>query len=300
MLAMNTLFTGMGEALWDLFPHGKQIGGAPANFAFHANRLGFDAVAVSAVGNDAAGDEIIETFDRKQLKHLLARVDFPTGTVEVELDAQGIPRYDIRRNAAWDNIPQSEALDRLAAHTQVFCFGTLAQRHTVSRATIRRFLEHMPDGEGRLKVFDANLRQRFYDRATVADSIKRCNILKVNDEELPVIASMLDIGDLPPEQICRKIRDRYGLHSLILTCGALCSHIFTPAEHSQLPTPEVAVADTVGAGDSFTASYCAATVAGQNVHEAHRLAVDISAWVCTQHGAMPEIPDSLRNRLRRS
>lgn len=287
----------MGEALWDVLPEGKQIGGAPANFAFHASQLGFASVAVSAVGNDALGDEIIATFDGKGLSHLLERVAYPTGTVQVSLDAAGVPNYEIREDVAWDNIPLTDSLRELAGRTGVFCFGTLAQRHGVSRTAIRYFLEHMPDGSGRLKVFDINLRQHFFDRENILKSLGSCNVLKINDDEYELLRPMLGLESGSIAENCLNLLSRFNLRSLVLTCGAAGSHIFTEQEHSWLETPKVAVADTVGAGDSFTAAYCAALLAGKPMREAHRLAVDVAAYVCTQHGAMPEIPAALKNRL---
>lgn len=285
----------MGEALWDVLPEGKQIGGAPANFAFHAGQLGFPSVAVSAVGNDALGDEIVDIFTGKGLQHLLERVDYPTGTVQVTLDANGVPNYEIREGVAWDNIPLTDSLHELARRTGVFCFGTLAQRNAVSRASIRHFLGYMPDGG--LKVFDINLRQYFYDEEVIVSSLKECNILKINDDEYEQLRPMLRLDSASLEANCRDLLRRFGLHGLVLTCGAAGSHIFTESEHSYMETPRVPIADTVGAGDSFTAAYCAAVLAGKGTREAHRLAVDLAAYVCTQHGAMPEIPAELKNRL---
>lgn len=287
----------MGEALWDVLPEGKQIGGAPANFAFHAGQLGFPSVAVSAVGNDALGDEIVETFTGKGLHHLLERVAYPTGTVQVSLDAAGVPNYEIREGVAWDNIPLTDALRSLAERTGVFCFGTLAQRNSVSRAAIRCFLDHIPDGSDRLKVFDINLRQHFFDKETIVSSLEKCNILKINDDEYELLRPILGLENDSLEANCRDLLRRFRLRSLVLTCGAAGSHIFTETEHSHLETPQVTVADTVGAGDSFTAAYCAALLANKSTREAHRLAVDLAAYVCTQHGAMPEIPTALKNRL---
>lgn len=292
---MKPLFVGMGEALWDVLPEGRQIGGAPANFAFHAGQLGFPSVAVSAVGNDALGDEIMEIFTDKGLQYLLERVGYPTGTVQVTLDADGIPNYEIREGVAWDNIPLTDSLHSLAERTGVFCFGTLAQRNAVSRASIRHFLGHMPDSG--LKVFDINLRQHFYDREVIVSSLEACNVLKINDDEYERLRPMLALEGMSLEADCWELLRRFCLRGLVLTCGAAGSHIFTQSEHSYLETPRVRVADTVGAGDSFTAAYCAAVLAGKSTREAHRLAVDLAAYVCTQHGAMPEVPEELKNRL---
>lgn len=296
MKTMEKIFTGMGEALWDMLPAGKQIGGAPANFAYHAGQLGFRGVAVSAVGRDALGDELREVFARKGLECLLEGVDYPTGTVQVTLDEAGVPNYQICEGVAWDNIPVTDELGPLAERTWVFCFGSLAQRNAVSREAIRRFLGRMPDCDGRLKVFDVNLRQHFYDKETIAASLEACNVLKLNDGEFEVLAPMFGLS-AEPETGCRELLHRYGLRYVILTCGDKSSSVFSENDTSVIPTPRVKVADTVGAGDSFTAAFCAAVVAGKSLAEAHALAVEVSAFVCTQHGAMPEIPDALRQRL---
>ncbi|MCC8113781.1 MAG: carbohydrate kinase [Bacteroidales bacterium] len=283
---------GLGEALWDMLPEGKKIGGAPANFAFHASQFGLDGYAASAVGNDALGDEILETFDQKGLRYVIERVDYPTGTVQVELDAKGVPQYDIREGAAWDNIPWTSAMAVLAADTQAVCFGSLAQRSEGSRRTIRRFLEAMP--EGSLKVFDINLRQHFYTPEVLEESMRLCDILKINDEELVIVSRMLDYSATDVQDRCRRLINDYGLKMLILTCGTCGSYVFgADGSVSFLPTPKVEVADTVGAGDSFTGSFVASLLKGASIPEAHRRAVDVSAYVCTQPGAMPQLPSHL-------
>lgn len=293
---MDKLFVGMGEALWDLFPDGKRIGGAPANFAYHAGQLGFESLCISAVGDDPAGDGIVDAFRVKGLAHLLPRVDKPTGTVRVSLDAQGVPTYQIVEQVAWDHIPTLPETDAVAARTTVFCFGTLAQRNPVSRRAIHRFLDRMPKGEGRLRVFDINLRQSFYDPMTVEGSLAKCDLLKINDEELTVVCRLFRLPD-NPVRAARAVMVRYGIRVVAITCGARCSRVVTATESSRIETPRVAVCDTVGAGDAFTAGLCAGLVAGASVGEAHRLAVDVSAHVCTCPGAMPELPEALCSRI---
>lgn len=289
---------GIGEALWDILPEGRKIGGAPANFAYHVSQFGYRSRAVSAVGNDEPGQELRRQFLAKGVQHSLEEVPFPTGTVGVTLDGAGIPAYEIRRNVAWDNIPFTAELEALARQTRAVCFGSLAQRSPVSCRTIGRFLESMPDGEGQYKIFDINLRQRFYSRQIVEKSLERCNVLKINDEELAVIGSMYGMEGMPSEGQCRTLLEKYGLRAVILTCGAVGSQVFTPGAISHVATPHVEVADTVGAGDSFTASFLAALLAGHSIREAHGLAVEVSAYVCTQHGAMPRLPEGLIARVR--
>ena len=273
------------------------IGGAPANFAYHVSQFGFDSRVVSAVGNDALVDEILEVFKEKQLKHQLQVVNYPTGTVQVTLDSAGIPLYEIKEGVAWDNIPFTDDLKRLALSTRAFCFGSLAQRNEVSRTSINRFLDTMPDGDGQLKIFDINIRQGFYTKEIIRESCQRCNVLKINDEELVAISRMFGYPGIDLQDKCWILLAKYNLKMLILTCGTNGSYVFTPGVVSFQETPRVPVADTVGAGDSFTAAFCASLLKGKSVPEAHKLAVEVSAYVCTQSGAMPELPQVLKDRL---
>ena len=289
------IVVGMGEALWDVLPDGKKIGGAPANFAFHAGQAGMDSRVVSAVGKDALGEEALATLEGKGLNiEAVARVDFPTGVVNVSLGEQGIPQYDICEGVAWDNIPFTPTLANLASQAQAVCWGSLAQRNEVSRKTIFSFLDAMPSDEERLKVFDINLRQQFYTLEIIEASCRRANVLKINDEELVLVSEMLRLGAGSPEVLCRSLMERYGLRILVLTCGANGSYVFTPVETSYRVTPKVQVADTVGAGDSFTATLVGELLRKTPVGVAHEHAVEVAAYVCTQQGAMAEWPDSLR------
>lgn len=289
----NRTVVGIGEVLWDILPDGKKIGGAPANFAYHVSQFGLQSLVVSAIGDDALGQEIIGTFRNKGLNSLISTVPYPTGTVQVELDMAGIPQYIIKEGVAWDNIPFTPELEALARNTCAVCFGSLAQRSTVSRNTINRFIDTMPKDNGTLIVFDANLRQSFYSEDVLEQSMMRCNVLKINDEEFPIVCRISGITESDPESQCRALLNRYNLKILILTCGVNGSYIFTPDAMSFLPTPQVKVADTVGAGDSFTAAFTASILSGLPVPVAHRKAVDVSAFVCTQNGAMPVLPAEL-------
>ena len=294
---MKNIVVGMGEALFDCLPEGKKIGGAPANFAYHVSQFGFQSCVVSAVGNDEDGDEILRIFNQRGLNMQIERVPFPTGTVQVTLDEKGVPTYDIKQGVAWDNIPFTDALKELAHQARAVCFGSLAQRNAVSRETISRFLEEMDDDADVLKIFDINLRQRFYTPDLLEESMKRCNILKINDEELELVSRMFGFHSISQEDKCWILLSKYNLKMLILTCGTDGSYVFTPGHVSFQPTPKVIVADTVGAGDSFTGSFTAAILAGKPVEEAHKLAVEVSAFVCTQSGAMPVLPDEIKARI---
>lgn len=294
---MNKYVIGMGEALWDVLPEGKKLGGAPANFAYHISQFGLESRVVSAVGDDKLGNEILDSFREKRLEMLIEKVPYPTGTVQVELDDAGVPCYDIKENVAWDNIPFTPELEALARETRSVCFGSLAQRSIVSRETINRFLDAMPDGEGQCKIFDINLRQGFYTKETICTSLEKCNILKLNDEELVAISRMFNYPGIDLQDKCWILLGKYNLKMLILTCGVNGSYVFTPGAVSFVATPKVEVADTVGAGDSFTATFVAAILCGKPVPEAHRLAVESSAYVCTQNGAMPEFPARLIDKV---
>lgn len=287
---MNEIVVGMGETLWDVLPEGKKIGGAPANFAYHVSQFGLPSCVVSAIGDDALGKEIIENFTSKGLDQLIAEVPYPTGTVQVEIDQTGIPLYDIKENVAWDNIPYTEHLDALAKRTKAVCFGSLAQRNVVSRNTINHFLDTMPKDDDSLIVLDVNLRQGFYSKEILCKSMQNCNILKINDEELITVSRMFGYPGIDLQDKCWILLGKYNLKMLILTCGINGSYVFTPGNVSFQPTPKVEVADTVGAGDSFTAAFIASILKGKSVTEAHTIAVKTSAYVCTQKGAMPILP----------
>ena len=288
---MNDIVVGMGEALWDVLPEGKKIGGAPANFAYHVSQFGLNSCVVSAVGNDALGNEIIENFTSKGLNQLIEKVPYPTGTVQVEIDQAGIPQYEIKENVAWDNIPYTANLEVVASRTKAVCFGSLAQRNVVSRNTINRFLDAMSKNDDTLVVFDVNLRQGFYNKEILCNSMTRCNILKINDEELVTVSRMFGYPGIDLQDKCWILLGKYNLKMLILTCGINGSYVFTPGTVSFQPTPRVEVADTVGAGDSFTAAFISSIIKGKSVAEAHSLAVQTSAFVCTKKGAMPVLPE---------
>ncbi len=294
---MKNLIIGLGEALWDMLPEGKKLGGAPANFAYHAGQFGLDTVAISALGEDKLADETIEALEQNGLKYLMPRVPYATGTVQVTLSGNGIPSYEIKENVAWDNIPFNDEIKAAAKNCRAVCFGSLAQRNIVSRQTIQQFLDATP--EDCIKICDINLRQQFFSKEILEESFKRCNILKINDEELVVVTRMFGYQELDDAKICEKMVKEYNLQMLVLTCGTNGSHVFTAdGKHSFQPTPKVEVADTVGAGDSFTGSFCAAILNGKPVEEAHRIAVEVSAYVCTQNGAMPKYPAELVAKVK--
>ena len=301
---MKDYIVGLGEILFDCLPDGKKLGGAPANFAYHASQFGLNGIAVSAIGNDADGEEIKKILKQQGANHHLETVDFPTGTVQVTLSGNGIPQYDICLGVAYDNIPWTPAVEEIAKNARAVCFGSLAQRTVVTRETVQKFLDTMPQ-LGTLKVFDINLRQNWYSKEVIEESLNRCNVLKLNDEEISLVSSILDLAPVPTptdeepllltdfEDQCRDIMRIYDLQMIILTCGTNGSYVFHADGVSFQPTPKVKVADTVGAGDSFTGSFVACVLNGKPIAEAHKTAVQVSAFVCSQNGAMPKIPEEL-------
>ena len=280
---MKKVIVGIGEILWDMLPAGKALGGAPANFAYHALRLGEEGWAVSAIGDDPLGAEIMDIVTRKKLRHIIAVTDKPTGTVQVELDDKGVPGYNIKEDVAWDNIPFTPEMEALAARADAVCFGSLVQR-MASRDSVLRFLRATrPEA---LRVFDINLRQHYYSREVIDESLKLADILKINDEEIRIVADMFGLGD-DDTAACRALIARYGLQFVILTKGADGSEVITADESFPQKAGKVKVVDTVGAGDSFTAAFVVAYLRGLSLSDAQRLANETAAYVCSCKGAMP-------------
>lgn len=278
------VIVGIGEILWDMLPTGKALGGAPANFAYHASRLGEEGWAVSAIGDDPLGAEIMDLVTEKKLQNIIAVTDKPTGTVQVELDEKGVPTYNIMEDVAWDNIPFNPEMETLAARADAVCFGSLVQRMS-SRDSVLRFLRATrPEA---LKVFDINLRQHYYSPEVIDESLKLADILKINDEEIRIVAAMFGLGK-DDTVACRALIERYALKLVILTKGADGSVVITADEAIPQSVGEVNVVDTVGAGDSFTAAFVVAYLRGESLAEAQRLASETASYVCSCKGAMPE------------
>ncbi len=282
---MEGKIIGLGEILWDMLPTGKQLGGAPANFAYHVCRLGGNGWAVSAISDDELGREIKNTLSTKKLNTILEEVNEPTGTVQVTLNAAGVPTYDITEGVAWDHIPFTERIGDLAKETSAVCFGTLAQRSPESRATIHEFIENMPDGS--LKVYDINLRQNYYDEKIISDSLRLADILKINNEELDIVSKMLSLSGTQEER-CRAISRAFNLKFVILTKGGDGSEVVLEDKVHISRPGKIDIVDTVGAGDSFTAAFILAYLRGESLEKAHTLATEVSSYVCTKAGAMPE------------
>ena len=284
---------GIGEVLWDLLPEGRRLGGAPANFAYHAAMQGAEAYAVSAVGDDANGSELLVELRGKKLStEYIAELPLhSTGTVTVKLN-DGMPSYTIHAPVAWDFIPWNDRLEQLARQADAVCFGTLAQRGNVSAETIIRFLDHTrPDC---LKVFDVNLRQTFFSKDIIDASLRQCNLLKISDEELPVVAELFGLYGAD-EVVISELMRRYNLKYAVLTRGKDGSAFYDGKGIIAIPAYDYgAKVDTVGCGDSFTATLTAGLLFGFSLEAAMTRASKIAGLVCASAGAMPEIPEELR------
>ena len=278
---------GIGELLWDVFPDVKKAGGAPINFVYHATQLGAEGYAISAVGNDVFGTEIIQELDKNGIdSNYISTVEYPTGSVMVELK-NGIPSYTIIEGVAWDHIPLTQASIDLMKRADAVCFGTLAQRAAESRETLRTLLSYMPSHA--LRFFDINIRQSYYSKELIASLLEEANVFKINDEELDLIREMFSLSE-DEDTACRQLVERYSLRYMILTAGSRYSSVYTAADKSTILTPKVEVADTVGAGDSFSGAFVYSILAGKSLHEAHQTAVGTAAFVCTKEGAWPAYP----------
>jgi fructokinase len=283
--------TGIGELLWDLLPQGKQLGGAPCNFSFHASQAGCEAYVVSAVGNDDQGKELIEAVNSMGLSNQYIQTNsYTTGYVSVKLNEWGHPDYTIHENVAWDFIEWNEMLTGLAGRTDAVCFGSLAQRNALSGSSLLRFLDALPDHC--LKVFDINLRQKFYTDEIIRRSLEFADILKLNDDELPVVASLYSLGGKPENQL-KKLREETGLKIIALTMGEKGSILLDKDECSFVESKKVKIVDTVGAGDSFTAILIAGILNEIPLKEVHKKATEVAAFVCTCQGATPFIDKDL-------
>lgn len=293
----NPIFVGLGELLWDMLPEGRRLGGAPANFAYHAGALGQCGIVASAVGDDDLGREILSQLRRQSLStsHISVLPGSATGTVSVELDSLGQPKYVIHENVAWDFIPATDELLRLAGRADAVCFGSLVQRSPVSADTVKKFLA--ATSQKCLRIFDVNLRPPFILPDVIKYSLSSCDVLKLNEHELPILADMLGLPPRPAEALPAMVK-KFGLKLVALTRGADGSALVTPLEISDLPGEPVKVADTVGAGDSFTAAIAVGMLRGLPLEKIHRHAAKLAAYVCTQCGATPPIPAKMLADLK--
>lgn len=289
---MNKTVIGIGELLWDVFAEGKRLGGAPVNFACHCGQLGTKAMAISRVGHDAPGEEILQAMTKLNMdvRHISIDKNHPTGTVHVTLSDGGKPSYTVCENVAWDHIPVRQELETLAAETDAVCFGSLGQRNEESRATIQTFLKNMRPET--LKIFDINLRQSFYTDEIISQSLELCNVLKLSDEELPVIARQFNLTGTTGEQLST-LMEHFDIQQLAYTRGANGSLLISQAEISDHPGETGSVVSTVGAGDSFTATLCVGLLKEMPLNKINAWANRVAAFVVSQTGATPNLPKKL-------
>jgi fructokinase len=284
----NYVTIGLGELLWDMFPEGKQLGGAPANFAYMTRLLGDEGIVASRVGTDALGRAAGRRLARLGLRASYLQLDstYPTGTVKVSVDPTGQPTFEIAESVAWDFFEWTPEWQALAERADAVCFGSLAQRCPRSRATIRAFLGALRPGATR--VLDVNLRQSFYTAETLSESAKLAHIVKVNSEELPVVAKLLSIPFIYDEaRAAHWLRDTFDLKLVCITRGPKGSLVVGEDETSEHPGFRVHVADTVGAGDAFTAALVYHYLRHASVSTLNEAANRMGAWVSTETGATP-------------
>ena len=275
-----------------MLPDGKQLGGAPANFAYHAQALGGRGVVVSCIGDDELGKEILSRLKALGLEsgYIGEDENHPTGTVTVELDEMGRPNYTIHENVAWDYIVCNRGLLELAARADAVGYGSLCQRSEVSRSTVREFLGNTRSDC--LHVFDINLRQSYFSKEIVDTMLKMSNVLKLNDEELAIVGDLLGFDGSETDTLSR-LTDVYELRMIALTRGADGSRLYAQGAESSCQGFAAKVADTVGAGDSFTAAMTLGLLYGKGLDWINEYSNRVASFVCSQSGATPELPDSL-------
>jgi fructokinase len=296
---MNFKIVGLGEVLWDLLPSGRQLGGAPGNFAYHAHALGANARVVTRVGEDNFGRDILRRFEELGIADGTIQMDetAPTGTVSVSLSENGNPHYIIHENVAWDRLEVTPAALKAIREADAICFGSLAQRSEVSRVSIQRLVSAAPASS--LRVFDVNLRQKYFSPEVIEQSLRLANVLKLNDGELLLLASMFNLTGSIPQQI-EKLAQQFSLLLVALTRGPAGSLLFKAGQWSDCPSMPIKIVDTVGAGDSFTAALVMGLLNHMELDEINGLADEVARHVCASAGATPPLPKGLRDRFANS
>lgn len=278
---------GLGEVLWDMLPSGKQLGGAPSNFAYISTLLGNEGIVASRIGTDALGDELATQLEKVGVRTAAIQRDSAhrTGTVQVEIDGQGQPTFRIAENVAWDFLEWTPQWHKLAAECDAVCFGSLAQRAEVSRSTIRQFLSATRDDA--VRIFDVNLRQRFHSRDVLAESLKAAELVKLNHEELPQVAEILGFAYDDDLSTARTLIKSQNLKLLCITRGERGSLLLDQRGVDEHAGYRVRIADTIGAGDAFTAALVHEYLRGASLAQMNETANRMGAWVASRVGAMP-------------
>lgn len=285
---------GIGEVLWDLLPSGPQLGGAPANFACHAHQLGAQAQVISSVGNDDLGKQVVERFNEMAIGCGTVQVDpqLPTGTASVTLDQDGTPHFTIHQPVAWDALTLADGALDAVRNAHAVCFGTLGQRTSAAASVIQELVAATPSAS--FRVFDINLRQRFYSKEIIERSLRIANVLKLNDQELDVLSPMFGLSGAARERIVQ-LAALFDLKLAALTRAEQGSLLYRKGKWSEIPGRKIEVVDTVGAGDSFAAALVMGLLFGFGLDDIHRIAADIAEFVCTCRGATPLLPKHLRS-----
>ena len=293
---MNFKIVGIGEVLWDLLPGGPQLGGAPANFACHSQALGACASVFARVGHDSLGRAILRKMEEQGIANEAMQVDkdAPTGTVTVQVSEHGIPAYTIHENVAWDRLEVTPAALKAVRQADAICFGSLAQRGGISRASIQKLVAAAPAKAPR--VFDINLRQNYYSREVIEQSLLLANVLKLNDGELRTVAELFGLNGSARRQI-ELLARKFSLQLVALTRGPGGSLLFKAGQWSDCPSVPMTVADTVGAGDAFTAALVLGLLQEMELDEINALADEVARHVCACAGATPPLPKEFAERL---
>jgi fructokinase len=292
MADQQHIIVGIGELLWDLFPSGKQLGGAPSNFSYITNLLGDAGIPASRIGSDALGNEAVQRLSQLGVKTNYLQRDgtYPTGTVNVAVDSSGQPRFEILRPVAWDFFEWTPVWQRLAAQADAVCFGSLAQRTTESRSTIGHFLRATRSDA--VRVFDVNLRQNFYSKDVIEESLGHATIVKLNHDELPVVMRLLGWEHHGERESAGRLLSFAGMKLVCVTRGANGSLLSTRDQCSEHPGIKVEVVDTVGAGDAFTAALLHGYLRAEPLDRINENANRVGAWVASKTGGMPVAQES--------
>ena len=288
---MQHIVVGLGEILWDIFEDAAIFGGAPANFACHAAGLGLHATIKSAVGRDSLGEQALAWLAERPLPVDFIAVDseHPTGTVHVRLNSAGHPTYEFASDVAWDCLQCTPADCELAQRAHAICFGTLAQRSTISRRAVQQFVDFAQSDAWR--ILDVNLRADFYDADVIRESIQRCNALKLNNDEWPIVTAAFGEALPMTRQGIERLAHQHHLRCVALTRGHEGSRIWLDGKWDEQTSERIPALDTVGAGDAFTAALIAGLLRGEPLSTLHSRASRIAAYVCTQRGATPKLPE---------